>query len=144
MKIQHVYVTCKEITEFWLEQSWGRSVSIVSDYGLDGQVIGVRSPGQARIFPLASVSRPALRSTQPPIQWVTGGPFLRGRARLGCDTDHSPPSSAKVKNEELYSSPLKHLHGMQWDCFTFFLIGKGTHHFGLRKKQETNIKMDLR
>jgi len=25
-----------------------------------------------RIFPLASVSRPALRPTQPPVQWVPG------------------------------------------------------------------------
>jgi hypothetical protein len=29
----------------------------------------------------------------------TNGFFPRGKARLGCDTDHSPPSSAEVKNE---------------------------------------------
>jgi hypothetical protein len=30
-------------------------------------------PGRSeRIFPLASVSRPALRPTQPPVQWVPG------------------------------------------------------------------------
>jgi hypothetical protein len=28
-----------------------------------------------RIFPLTSVSRPALMPTQPPVQWVPGGPF---------------------------------------------------------------------
>jgi hypothetical protein len=29
----------------------------------------------------------------------TGGPLLRGKVYLGHDADHSPPSSAKVKNE---------------------------------------------
>jgi hypothetical protein len=33
----------------------------------------------------------------------TGGPFRGGKARPGRDADHSPPSSAEVKNEqELY------------------------------------------
>jgi hypothetical protein len=32
----------------------------------------------------------------------TGGPFPGGKARQGCDADHSPPSSAEVVNEELY------------------------------------------
>jgi hypothetical protein len=43
------------------------------------------------------VSRPALRSTQPPVQLVWGGgPFLGAKARPGRDADHSPPSSAEV------------------------------------------------
>jgi hypothetical protein len=29
----------------------------------------------------------------------TGGPFPGGKARLGRDSDHSPPYSAEVKNE---------------------------------------------
>jgi hypothetical protein len=50
------------------------------------------------IFPLASVSRPALGPTQPPVQWAPGV-----KARPGRDADHPPPSSAKVENEyELY------------------------------------------
>jgi hypothetical protein len=28
----------------------------------------------------------------------TGGPFPGGKERLGCDADHSPPSSAEVMN----------------------------------------------
>jgi hypothetical protein len=32
----------------------------------------------------------------------TGGSFPGGKARPGRDADHSPPSSAEVKNEELY------------------------------------------
>jgi hypothetical protein len=43
------------------------SGSIVSDYGLDDRAIGVRSPAAAKDFSLASVSRPALGPTQPPV-----------------------------------------------------------------------------
>jgi hypothetical protein len=54
------------------------SDSIVSGYGRDGRTIEVLSPAETkRIFPLASVSRLALRPTQPPVQWVPErGPFL--------------------------------------------------------------------
>jgi hypothetical protein len=52
-----------------------------------------------RIFLLAPASRPALGPTQPPIQWVPGGPFPGGKAWPGRDADHSPPSTAEVKNE---------------------------------------------
>jgi hypothetical protein len=72
----------------------------VSDYGLDDRAIGVRSPaGGKGFFPLASVSRLVLRPTQPPVQWVPGGPFPGGKARPRRDADHSPPSSAEVENE---------------------------------------------
>jgi hypothetical protein len=71
----------------------------VSDYGLDDRAIGVRSPAGQRIFPLPSVSRPALGPTQLPVQWVPGGPFPGGKSAAGGDADHSPPSSAEVENE---------------------------------------------
>jgi hypothetical protein len=55
--------------------------------------------------------RPALRSTQPPAQWVPGA-LLPGLKRPGCGTDHSPPSSAEVKNSGAIP-PLPHsLHGV--------------------------------
>jgi hypothetical protein len=48
------------------------------------------------IFLFTTASRTALRSTQPPIQWVWGALSL-GVKRPGCEADHSPPSSAEVK-----------------------------------------------
>jgi hypothetical protein len=51
-------------------RSWSRSVSIVSDYRLDD--LGL-IPGRGKGFFLASVSRPALRLTQPSLQpWLLG------------------------------------------------------------------------
>jgi hypothetical protein len=48
------------------------------------------------------MSRMALGPTQPPIQWVQGSLSL-GVKRPGREADHSPPSSAKVKERvELY------------------------------------------
>jgi hypothetical protein len=52
-----------------------------------------------RIFPLASVSRPALGPTQPPVHWVPGVLSPGVKARPGRDADHSLPSSAEVENE---------------------------------------------
>jgi hypothetical protein len=52
-----------------------------------------------RIFPLASVSRPALGPTQHPVQWVPGVLSPGVKTRPGRDVDHSPPSSAEVENE---------------------------------------------
>jgi hypothetical protein len=75
------------------------SVSIVSDYGLDDRAIGVRSPAGAEEFSSASVSRPAMGPTQPPVQWVPVVLSPGIKARPGRDADHSPPSSAEVVNE---------------------------------------------
>jgi hypothetical protein len=48
-------------------------VSTVYGYRLDDLQIGVRSPAEAKdFFPVASMSRPALGSTQAPAQWVPG------------------------------------------------------------------------
>jgi hypothetical protein len=50
---------------------------------------------ELEIFPVVSVSRPALRPTQPPVLW---DPFPGDKARPERDADHSPPSSAEVEN----------------------------------------------
>jgi hypothetical protein len=61
-------------------------VGIVTGYRLDGRVFGVRFPVGPRIF--SKSSRPALGSTQPPIQLVPGAlpPVLK---RPGREADHS-------------------------------------------------------
>jgi hypothetical protein len=81
----------------------GSSVSIVSEYELDDRDILRFDPRQRqRILPLACVqtgsgAHPACYPRG------TGGPFAGVKERQGCDTDHSPPSSAEVMNEyELY------------------------------------------
>jgi Ni,Fe-hydrogenase I cytochrome b subunit len=48
------------------------------------------------IFLFTTTSRTALRPTQPPIQWVPGALSL-GVKQLGSEADHSPPSTAEVK-----------------------------------------------
>ena len=47
----------------------GNLVSIANGYGLDGP--GIESPGMGD-FP--QLSKPSLRPTQPPVQWVPGLP----------------------------------------------------------------------
>jgi hypothetical protein len=76
--------------------SYGSSVSITLGYGLDDWGSRVQSWWGLGIFLFTTVSRKALGPTQPPIQWVPGGLSL-GVKQLGHEADHSPPSSAKVK-----------------------------------------------
>jgi hypothetical protein len=56
------------------------------------------SPDIDDLIKKSSLSRPALRPTQPPEQWDPGS-FPRSKALLGRDADHSPSSSAEIKNE---------------------------------------------
>jgi hypothetical protein len=51
------------------------------------------------IFPLSSVSRPALGAHPASCTMGTGGSFPGGKARPERDADHSPPSSAEVENK---------------------------------------------
>jgi hypothetical protein len=64
------------------------------------------------LFLLANISRPVLGLTQPPIQWVLGAvsPGVKQQER---EADHSPTSSAEVKNSWSYTSthPIR-LHGV--------------------------------
>jgi hypothetical protein len=70
------------------------SVSAGTGDGLDGH--GLILQGQ-EIFLYSTASRPALGPTQPPVQWVPEA-LSPGVKRPGCEADHSPPSSAEVKN----------------------------------------------
>jgi hypothetical protein len=69
----------------------GSSVSIVSEYGLDDRAIGVRFPTEAKDTGCGAHSASCTMGT--------GGPFPGSKARPGRDADHSPPSSAEVKDE---------------------------------------------
>jgi hypothetical protein len=60
---------------------------------------GVRSLTEAEDFS-SSLCAQTGSGTQPASYTVgTGGSFHGGKAQMGCDADHSPPSSAKVKKE---------------------------------------------
>jgi len=79
------------------------------DYGLDdrGSIIGRFNEGI-----LFTASRPILRPTQPPIQWVPEALSL-GIKWPGREADHSTPSTSEVKNAWSYTStPPVHLHAV--------------------------------
>jgi hypothetical protein len=68
----------------------------VSDYGLDDRAIGVRSPAGAEDFSCSLRVQTGSGAYPASCTIGTGGPFPGGKARLGRDADHSPPSSAEV------------------------------------------------
>jgi hypothetical protein len=78
--------------------SRGSSGSIVSGYGLDYRAIEVRSPTGAD-FSSSSCVQTGSGAHPATYPMGTGGPFPGCTARPGRDADHSPPSSAEVKNE---------------------------------------------
>jgi hypothetical protein len=101
------------------------SVGIAFGYGLDDRGSRVRFPAGLEIFVfITASSRTALGPTQPSIQWVAGALSL-GVKRPGREADHSPPSSADVKEcVELYLHPNTSWRGAQLkhrDNFTFNL-----------------------
>jgi hypothetical protein len=78
------------------------------------------------IFSLASVSRPALGPTQPPVQWVSGvlSPGVkRGREVTLTTRPHLSPRSRMSRSYT--SSPLKRLCGVWWDCFYDYRCKQG-------------------
>jgi hypothetical protein len=78
--------------------SRGSSGSILSNYGLDDRAIEVRSPTGAD-FSSSPCVQTGPGAHPAPYPLGTGDSFPGGKARPGRDADHSPPSSAKVKNE---------------------------------------------
>jgi hypothetical protein len=72
------------------------------------RVLGFDSQWELGIFLFTTASRMALGPTQPPIQWVPGALSLEVK-RPGHEADHSPPSSAEIKEwVELYlHSPIR-------------------------------------
>jgi hypothetical protein len=76
-------------------------VGIANGYGLDDREVRVRVPVGLRIF--SKSSRPALRRTQPLIEWVLGA-LSSGVKRQEREADISIPSSAEVKKMWICSS----------------------------------------
>jgi hypothetical protein len=72
------------------------TLGIALGYGLDDWGLEFDSRRGLGIFLFTAASRTALRPTQPPIQWVPGA-LSMGVKRQGREADHSPPSSAEVK-----------------------------------------------
>jgi hypothetical protein len=84
----------------------GSSVSVWLQTGRPGDLGSIPGRGE-RIFPLSSVSRPALGLTQPPIQWVPGvlSPGLkRSRGMTQTTHPHLVPRSRMGRNF-IYSAP---------------------------------------
>jgi hypothetical protein len=69
------------------------------------------SSGGGKNFHFSMSSRPALGSTQPPIQLVPVAlcPEVK---RPGRKTDHTPPTSAEIENVGLYNDSPKRLHSV--------------------------------
>jgi hypothetical protein len=85
----------------------------ISRYTATDRAIEIRSPAGARIFPLASVSRPALGPTQPPVQWVPGVLSLGVKRGRGVTlTPHHHLVSRSRMSRSYTFSPLKRLHGV--------------------------------
>jgi hypothetical protein len=70
---------------------------VVSDYRVDDRV---SFPDRGKeFFFLALASRPVLRPSHPPVQWVPGVLSPGVKSSRGFDADHSHLSSAEVNNE---------------------------------------------
>jgi hypothetical protein len=94
------------------------------------EVLGFDSRRGLGVILFTTASRTALEPTQPPIQWVPGALSL-GVKRPEREADHSPTSSAEVKNAWSYpplpstsswrGAQLEKKHRDNFTCiFTFY------------------------
>jgi hypothetical protein len=106
---QILYLAFLSLRQIMTRWSW--TCGILSHDSSDSIVKWMISAG-LQIFLFATAPNPALGPTQPPIKWVPRAlsPVIRQPKR---DADHSPPSSAEVKNAWSYTStPPIRLHGV--------------------------------
>jgi hypothetical protein len=80
----------------------------------------VRSLAQANNLSLASVSRPALRPTQLPIQWVPG--VKRSRGVMLTTHPHLVPRSMMIRSYKPTSSPPWRLYGDSGLALLYFTL----------------------
>ena len=84
-------------------------------------------------FCFSKTFRPLLGSMQPRIEWVPGALSL-GVKRPECEADHSPQSSAQVKDKRRYtSSPSRRLYACAWTTSAFLPL----HPLPYRKPDES-------
>jgi hypothetical protein len=99
----HVVPGC--LSKCWADKMKGPGQrSRHSDWLRNGRQRGrSSSPDRVKNFRFSTSSRPALGSTQPPIQWV---PWAHSREvkRQEREADHSPSASAEVKKMWIYTS----------------------------------------
>jgi hypothetical protein len=81
---------------------------------------GFRSPAEAKNFSSSFCVQTSSEAHPASYPMSTEGPCSEGKARPRRDADHSPPSSAEVKNEELYPSPPWRLHGGRGTDLLYF------------------------
>jgi hypothetical protein len=87
-----------------LDSLWVTSKKPDSEWLRAGRPSGrSSSPGRVKNFLFSTTSRPALGSTQPPIQWVPRA-LSPGAKRPGREADHSTPASDEVKKMWIYTS----------------------------------------
>jgi hypothetical protein len=115
-------------------------------------VLGFNSRRGQGNFLFTTASRTALGPTQPLNQWVKGALSL-GVKWPGHEADHSPPSSAEIKNAWRYTSTLQYV-SMAWglvkhrDNFTFTLttsfkeVELRSVRFAGKKKQDISCNFD--
>jgi hypothetical protein len=78
--------------------SYIKVYSLYSDWLFAGRQRGhSSSSGKGKNFLVSAPSRPVPGPTKPPTQWVPGS-VSPGVKRPGREADHSPPTSADVKN----------------------------------------------
>jgi hypothetical protein len=107
-----LYALCTKVAELWL------------GYGQDDRRIGVCIANGAQIFLFATTFRPALGSTQSPIQGVPGIIYLVVR-RSAHEADHSPPTGAEVMKGWSYTSTKRPM---------FLVLSNGSHLYRMFRK----------
>lgn len=78
----------------WLQAEWLRGQS--------------SRPNRDKKFLFSTAFRPLVWPIQPPIQWILGV------KQLGCEGDHSPPNSTKVKKTWIYTAT--HMYAFMTWC----------------------------
>jgi hypothetical protein len=111
------YVTLRYVTLRYI------TLHYITIVGWTIGILAFDSQWGLEIFLFTTASRTALGSIQPPMQWVPGA-LSMGVKRPEREADHSPPSSAEVKNTWSYTSTPQYVF-MAWclvkhrDNFTF-------------------------